>query len=233
MVKPANVYRQNNEWSEKESEDNAEEDQKVTDLRPFEWLHKHLSDFLLCAYSERSGCEQKLSKAIRLEQINGRIDDLKQGKREPAERPAFNDRTQQMGPMLAMNTENEKPTFAVDTSVSPGHPEQTTLLLDREIPDDIPNFRNFMAPRKEGFEGPVSRRDHSRRPPHPAEFNRERPFEGRNVLGATHGRRPDSFAPRPMHDGKPWDRQVMPTFAEFPPQMPNARMGFPFMMNFH
>lgn len=47
------------------------------DLRPFEWLYKHLSDYLMCSYGERTDCDKKLAKSMALEESITKLENLK------------------------------------------------------------------------------------------------------------------------------------------------------------
>lgn len=64
VIRPTNIFKTDgdamiNQMSTKPIE---------RDLRPFEWLYQHLGDYLMCAYGRHAGCEQKLARAMSLDQ---------------------------------------------------------------------------------------------------------------------------------------------------------------------
>ncbi|TPP61414.1 hypothetical protein FGIG_01546 [Fasciola gigantica] len=49
----------------------------MRDLKPFEWLYKHLSDYLMCSYGEHTDCDKKLAKSMALEESITKLENLK------------------------------------------------------------------------------------------------------------------------------------------------------------
>lgn len=73
IVSPTNIFKDNDGTiSSGKSQNNGLDETTKRNLRPFEWLYKHLGEYLMCAYSERNDCEEQLAKNIRREEITTR-----------------------------------------------------------------------------------------------------------------------------------------------------------------
>ncbi|KAG5449422.1 hypothetical protein CSKR_107561 [Clonorchis sinensis] len=71
IIRPTNIFAAGSDLISHDARGSSSQER---DLRPFEWLYKHLTEYLICAYGERAECEQKLAHAIRLDELKSDLD---------------------------------------------------------------------------------------------------------------------------------------------------------------
>ncbi|VDP91276.1 unnamed protein product [Echinostoma caproni] len=136
-------------------------------LRPFEWLYKHLSNYLVCSYSEQPDCDKKLADSMRLEESITRLQNLN---RHIHEKP-FMDMTSFPMPVgedsnapirndFGFDTTEKKPPFMIDHhqpdwGMKPAHPHHPYPLEKEKKPMHPRMGDPFIGDPFMGFMGPI------------------------------------------------------------------------------